>query len=117
MAFYQDAPHQKRKVNPANQGSWDDEGSHYNKSSRPVHRFGPEAGQPVRGGHASNRNDYRDGRAFQGEGRGTRRNNRDSPMATATTAATIAMATASTVPHGTTVMTGALRPAQSAPRP
>ena len=78
MAFYQDAPHQKRKVNPANQGSWDDEGSHYNKSSRPVHRFGPEAGQPVRGGHTSDRNDYRDGRAFQGEGRGTRRNNRDS---------------------------------------
>ena len=78
MAFYQDAPHQKRKVNPANQGIWDDEGSHYNKSSRPVHRFGPEAGQPVRGGHASDRNDYRDGRAFQGEGRGTRRNNRDS---------------------------------------
>ena len=78
MAFYQDAPHQKRKVNPANQGSWDDEGSHYNKSSRPVHRFGPEAGQPVRGGRASDRNDYRDGRAFQGEGRGTRRNNRDS---------------------------------------
>lgn len=46
MAFYQDAPHQKRKFNPANQGSWDDEGSHYNKSSRPVHRFGPEAVSP-----------------------------------------------------------------------
>ena len=77
MAFYQDAPHQKRKVNPADQGSWDDEGSHYNnKSSRPVHRFGPESGQPVRGGHASGRGDYRDGRAFRGEGRSDRRDSR-----------------------------------------
>ena len=77
MAFYQDAPHQKRKVNPADQGSWDDEGSHYNnKSSRPVHRFGPDSGQPVRGGHAGGRGDYRDGRAVRGEGRSDRRDSR-----------------------------------------
>lgn len=42
MPYYQDAPHQNRgKRNYANEGSWDDEGTHY---SRPTQRrFGPHA--------------------------------------------------------------------------
>ena len=70
MAYYKDAPHQRRKTNPADQGSWDDEGTHYRKNDGPVHRFGPELGKPVRGNRASGRPEYRDGRAFQtGAGR------------------------------------------------
>lgn len=70
MAYYKDAPHQRRKTNPADQGSWDDEGTHYRKTAGPVHRFGPELGKPVRGNRASGRPEYRDGRAFQtGTGR------------------------------------------------
>lgn len=47
MAYYKDAPHQRRKVNHADQGSWDDEGTHYHhKPAGPVNRFGPELGKP-----------------------------------------------------------------------
>ena len=56
MAYYKDAPHQRRKVNHADQGSWDDEGTHYHhKPAGPVNRFGPELGKPVRGNRASDR--------------------------------------------------------------
>ena len=66
MAYYKDAPHQRRKVNHADQGSWDDEGTHYHhKPAGPVNRFGPELGKPVRGNRASDRPEFRDGRAFQ----------------------------------------------------
>ena len=69
MAYYKDAPHQRRKVNHADQGSWDDEGTHYHhKPAGPVNRFGPELGKPVRGNRASDRPEFRDGRAFQAGG-------------------------------------------------
>lgn len=69
MAYYKDAPHQRRKVNHADQGSWDDEGTHYHhKPAEPVNRFGPELGKPVRGNRASGRPEFRDGRAFQAGG-------------------------------------------------
>lgn len=78
MAFYKDAPHQKRKPNPAEQGSWDDEGTHYRKPAAPVHRFGPQMGQPMRSDRASGRPDFRDGRAFQtGSGRPDRRSDQN----------------------------------------
>jgi len=78
MAFYKDAPHQKRKPNPAEKGSWDDEGTHYRKPAGPVHRFGPQMGQPMRSDRTSGRPDFRDGRAFQtGAGRPDRRNDRN----------------------------------------
>ena len=70
MAYYKDAPHQRRKVNHADQGSWDDEGTHYHhKPAEPVNRFGPELGKPVRGNRASGRPEFRDGRAFQAGGK------------------------------------------------
>ena len=41
MAFYKDVPDRHpRKKNYANQGSWDDEGTHYRPANR---RFGPNA--------------------------------------------------------------------------
>ena len=36
MAYYKDAPHQRRKINHADQGSWDDEGTHYHKPASPA---------------------------------------------------------------------------------
>ncbi len=40
MPYYQDAPHQnKGKRNYANEGSWDDEGTHYRRATQ--RRFGP----------------------------------------------------------------------------
>ena len=46
MAYYKDAPHQRRKVNHADQGSWDDEGTHYHhKPAGTREPLWPGAGQ------------------------------------------------------------------------
>ena len=69
MAFYKDVPNKRpQKVNHANQGSWDDEGSHY-RDRAANRRFGPNAEEgerDFRGGRAGNRN-------FTGRNDGNRR--------------------------------------------
>lgn len=68
MAFYKDAPGSKKKTNYAFQGSWDDEGTHYNGARR----FGPESSH---GSSRPQREDYRDGRASYAGNRDDRRDN------------------------------------------
>lgn len=89
MAYYQDVPGKRpQKRNHADEGSWDDEGSHYRPASR---RFGPESGAPredrprrggYRDGHASyappTRGDFRRGNDRQRDERSFNDRGRDS---------------------------------------
>ena len=91
MAYYKDVPNKRpQKVNHANQGSWDDEGSHY-RDRAGNRRFGPnaeEGGREVRGGRVGNQHfgprkpygndrpynrDNRDNRSFDRKPRENRR--------------------------------------------
>ncbi len=82
MAFYKDVPNKRpQKVNHANKGSWDDEGTHY--SDRAANRrFGPNAEEgerDFRGGRAGNRNFTRNEgvrRPYNNDQRNTGRDNR-----------------------------------------
>lgn len=72
MPFYDDAPRGKKRKNHANEGSWEDEGTHYRASRR----FGPDAenDRPQRGSHAPRKSEgYRDGRASYAADRNDRR--------------------------------------------
>ena len=65
MPFYDDAPRGKKRKNYANEGSWDDEGTHY----RGARRFGPDSQND-----APRRNEgYRDGHASYAGARDSRR--------------------------------------------
>lgn len=53
MAFYKDVPNDHpRKKNYANQGSWDDEGTHYNSAGS--RRFGPNSDKSEQGYRSNN---------------------------------------------------------------
>lgn len=68
MAFYKDVPNKRpQKVNHANKGSWDDEGTHY-RDQAGSKRFGPNAEE----GYRSNRNNNRSF-SERNENRGDRR--------------------------------------------
>lgn len=72
MPFYDDAPRGKKRKNYANEGSWEDEGTHY----RGARRFGPDSDsdRPQRGGYAPRKPEgYRDGRASYTAGKDSRK--------------------------------------------
>ena len=72
MPFYDDAPRGKKRKNYANEGSWEDEGTHYRASRR----FGPDADsdRSQRSSHTPRKNEgYRDGRASYASDRNDRR--------------------------------------------
>ena len=72
MPFYDDAPRGKKRKNYANEGSWEDEGTHY----RGARRFGPDADndRPQRSGYAPRKPEgYRDGHASYAAGRDSRK--------------------------------------------
>ena len=70
MPFYDDAPRGKKRRNPANEGSWEDEGSQY----RPARRFGPDSGdRPPKSYRPGKPEGYRDGRASYAGNRDSRR--------------------------------------------
>ena len=71
MAYYKDAPKQHTsRRNYANEGSWDDEGTHYRGANR---RFGPESGYTQKNGAGEHRRPRPEGEQKRFEDRGEHR--------------------------------------------
>ena len=60
MAFYNDVPGKKEKIRYADQGSWDEEGTHY-RDKRNSSSKGKSASQSGKGSYSGKRNDHTEG--------------------------------------------------------